>query len=118
MGSRIEINDTLKLQREAGFPERLSLGAEYPFRIQERRLYHLDPVRVLLVEEVEGLWNFRGHALIQELTIDARSEETRGVFRVSRLYTPEVALQLNRVEAPEGRGLLDPDLLLPDRDRG
>jgi len=54
MGSKIEFNDTLKLKRGDGFPDPVEEGKRYNFRIAERRLYHLKPVRVFLVEDVQG----------------------------------------------------------------
>lgn len=102
MGSQIEVNDTLKLP-SAKIPKDLQPGVEYPFALAGRRLFHLDPVRVFLVEEIEGKWNFLGHALIQESTIDARKEETRGVFVVRSLYPVEEREAVNLREAPPGK---------------
>lgn len=106
MGSKIEINDTLKLKRHAGFPENVQVGQQYAFTIQERRLYHLKPVRVFLVEEIEGKWNFVGQAQILELTIDAVHEQTRGVFEVAKLYPRDYAKLLNTYDAPSGQGYI------------
>ncbi len=108
MGSRIEINDTLKLKRGDGFPTHIELGGIYSFIIPERRLYHLKPVRVFLVEEIDGKWNFVGQAMILEQTIDAVREETRGVFQVSALYPAEYVEMMNRYDAPPGKGYVAP----------
>ena len=104
MGSTIEINDTLKLKRGGGFPARVELNGIYTFSIPERRLYHLKPVRVFLVEEIDGKWNFVGHAMILEHTIDAVKDETRGVYQVISLYPPEHVRMLNKHDAPAGKG--------------
>lgn len=104
MGSTIEINDTLKLKRGAGFPPRVELNGVYNFTSQGRRLYHLSPVRVFLVEEIDGKWNFVGHAMILELTIDAARDETRGVYKVVSLYPPDYAAKANQHDAPQGKG--------------
>lgn len=104
MGSHIELNDTLKLKRGAGFPATLKEGDEHTFTLPGRRLFHLMPVRVFLVEEIEGKWNFVGQALILEQTIDAGRDETRGRYVVSALYPPDHAALMNRHEAPPGRG--------------
>jgi hypothetical protein len=106
MGSIIEINDTLKLTAAEGFPADLRLGARYPFRKKGRRLFHLRPTRVFLVEEIGGLWNLRGHALIDELTIDAVRDETAGIFEVSLLYPEEHRRVLNQYGAPAGKAFL------------
>jgi len=105
MGSSIEINDTLKLKRGAGFPPDVREGGEYSFALPGRRLFHLKPVRVFLVEEIEGKWNFIGQALVLEQTIDAERDETRGRFVVTALYTKEYAALVNRHESPPGKGL-------------
>jgi len=104
MGSSLEFNDTLKLKRGNGFPTEISLGSTHPFCIQGRRIYHLSPVRVFLVEEVDGLWNFVGQAMILRETIDAEKNETSGVFQITKIYSSEYAAQLNLNDAPQGKG--------------
>ncbi len=104
MGSLIEINDTLKLKRGAGFPPDIREGGEYGFTLPGRRLFHLNPVRVFLVEEIDGKWNFAGQALVLEQTIDAVKDETRGRYKVIRLYPADYVAQMNRHEAPPGKG--------------
>lgn len=106
MGSKIEINDTLKLRRGDGFPETVELGKIYSFSIEERRLYHLMPVRVFLVEEVEGLWNYIGQAQLLELTINAEQNTTSGKFVITKIYDREYAKLLNIHDAPEGKGYI------------
>jgi hypothetical protein len=54
MGSPIELNDTLKLKRGNGFPSNVQEGETYPFSIEGRRIYNLNPSRVFLVEEIDG----------------------------------------------------------------
>lgn len=105
MGSFIEVNDTLKLKRGQGFPEELKQGVRYSFKVHGKRLYNLYPSRVFLVEEVEGKWNYVGHGLVMEQTIDAVNDETRGVFEVKFLYSPEYSQLANMYEAPAGKGL-------------
>ena len=71
MGSKIEINDTLKISKGRGFPEGLTLeghvrepqaskaflSMEFNFRNPDERLYHRPPTRVFLVEEMpDGKW--------------------------------------------------------------
>jgi len=103
MGHVIEINDTLKLTRDAGFPQNPHLGSRYSFTVSGRRLYNLSPTRVFLVEEVEGTWNYVGHALILEQTIDTLRDETRGIFEVSLLYPRQYVESVNTFEPPVGR---------------
>jgi hypothetical protein len=106
MGSVIEINDTLKLTRDEGLPATPKLGEVYAFTKSERRLYHLKPTRVFLVEEKQGLWNFIGHAEILELTMDAEKDQTRGRFVITQIYERDYALMLNKREAPAGKGFV------------
>jgi hypothetical protein len=109
MGSSIEINDTLKLKRGEGFPLDIRDGCDYPFSLAGRRLFHLNPVRVFLVEEIAGRWNFVGQAMILEQTIDAVRNETRGRFMVVALYPKDYAALMNRHEAPAGKGYVVAD---------
>ncbi len=104
MGHLIELNDTLKLKRGAGFPAELRVGGVYDFAIAGRRLYNLKPTRVLLVEDIEGKWNVVGHAMVLRQTIDAVADRTSGQFEVSQLYPPEYAQLVNQFDTPAGKG--------------
>ena len=104
MGHVVELNDTLKLKRGAGFPENLRVGGVYEFSIAGRRLYNLKPTRVFLVEDIDGKWNMVGHAMILRQTIDAVAERTTGQFEVSQLYPPEYVRLVNRFDTPAGKG--------------
>jgi hypothetical protein len=101
MGSLIKFNDTLKIK--TGFPEKLELGGEYSFSLDDRRVFHLTPVRVFLVEEISGKWNFRGHAQILEFTVNALTNKTSGRFMVSKVYREEERKLINKLESPEGK---------------
>ena len=105
MGHLIELNDTLKLKRGAGFPADLRVGDVYDFSIAGRRLYNLNPTRVFLVEEIEGKWNVVGHAMILRQTIDAVAERTTGQFEVSKLYPPEYSQLVNEFDTPRAEDL-------------
>ena len=115
MGSSIEINDTLKISKERGFPANLNLeehkknpeqskkyiGEEFSFWNNDERLYHRPPTRVFLVEEKEGLWIYWSHALIEEQTIKAG--RTEGRYNIIKIYYPEYQEQMTKQEAPEGK---------------
>jgi hypothetical protein len=105
MGSIIEFNDTLKLEKGT-LPNKLEIGREYTFTINDRRIYHLRPVRVFLVEEIDGLWNFIGHIQITELTINANKDTTSGKFTLTKLYEREYVKLLNKFDTPEGKGYI------------
>lgn len=104
MGSSIEINDTLKLKRGFNFPEDIKLGNKYYFTIADKRLYHLSPVRVFLVEEIEGKWNYIGHAMILELILDPLKNETSGTYEIVKLYSDEYRALVNKHESPPNKG--------------
>ncbi len=103
MGSVIEFNDTLKI-KEDEFPGELAEGEVYSFHLNDRRIFHLHPVRVFLVKEIEGKWDYVGHVYIIEQTINAMDNTTSGRFIVSKLYTREYVEIVNRNEPPNGKG--------------
>jgi len=107
MGSLIEINDTLKLKRGEGFPNNIELNKKYNFSIKEKRLFHLKPIRVFLVEEIEKKWNYVGHIFILELKIDAEKDETSGIFEVVQFYTKEYIELVNKFEPPKNQGFIE-----------
>ncbi len=107
MGSPIELNDTLKLKRGAGFPENVRQGETYEFSIDGRRLYNLKPARVFLVEEIDGKWNYVGHAMILRTVIDAITDKTSGEIEITQLYPKEYARMLNQYEPPSGKGYVE-----------
>jgi hypothetical protein len=108
MGSQIEFSDTLKLSRGEGLAADPQEGRTYEFRKDGRRLYHLAPTRVLLVEDVNGQWNYIGHAHVLELTLDAEHDQTRGRYRIIKVYPRDYAMLANRHDAPPGKGLCSP----------
>ena len=107
MGSLIEINDTLKLKRDKGFPDNIKLGKKYHFSINEKRLFHLKPIRVFLVEEIGEMWNYIGHVFILELKIDAVQNITSGFFEVVQLYSNEYRKFVNMFEPPKDKGFIE-----------
>lgn len=110
MGSPIELNDTLKLKRGAGFPSDIHEGGVYSFSIDGRRIYNLSPSRVFLVEEIDGMWNYVGHALVLAQSIDTQNERTLGEFKITKVYPREYAIMANQIEAPAGKGFVQADL--------
>lgn len=124
MGSNIEINDTLKISKERGFPQELKLeqhvwqpfGEEqfrrrqFPFWNKDERLYHRTPTRCFLVEETpEGLWIYWGHAQVIQQTI--KQGRTEGIFEIAKLYDPRYQLLNTVMEAPQGKSFYEPDKL-------
>jgi len=104
MGSYIEINDTLQLTREQGFPNELSLKnhLQKPYTASQFtdkvflfkakasiRLYHAPPVRNFLVENVRGKWIYWGLVHIIEETHDMVNKTTSGKFKIIYINSPE-----------------------------
>ena len=109
MGSFIEINDTLRITKEQGFPVELDLAAHLktPYTIDEVadkvfhfqakpdiRIYKVPPVRNFLVEDVGGKWVYWGLCFIQSIEHDYVKKETSGTFKIVRLNTPDEMKQM------------------------
>ncbi|MFT4308160.1 MAG: hypothetical protein ACMXYM_02210 [Candidatus Woesearchaeota archaeon] len=103
MGSMIEINDTLQLTHEQGFPRELDykqhMGTpfrasdfEEPFEFKDKpgvRLYQRPPIRNFLVQNVDGKWIYWGLVHVLEVVHDMVQQTTSGTFRIIHLYSPE-----------------------------
>ena len=104
MGSFIEINDTLQLTTEQGFPNELSYERHKikPFLVKDFenqifefkdkpkvRIYKLPPVRNFLVQNIDGKWLYWGLVHIIEVTHDNVKQTTFGKFKIIQIYTPE-----------------------------
>lgn len=94
------INDTLQLTDVQGFPTKLELNKEYNFEKDKRRLYRLPPARVFLAHNKNGKWDYRGEALITQLTILPLESKTVGKFKVVKLYSEEHRKVLNEHQQP------------------
>ncbi len=104
MGSIIEINDTLQLTKEQGFPSELNVEEhlDKPYKTEDFkekifefknkpgvRIYKLPPVRNFLVENKEGKWIYWGLVHILETKTDYLNKTTSGKFKIIYIYTPE-----------------------------
>jgi hypothetical protein len=104
MGSKIEINDTLQITREQGFPEELDLDkhkaaplkaedfADQIFEFKDKsdiRVFQQAPVRNFLVENRGGKWIYWGLVHVLEVSHDYVSQKTSGKFKIVYIYTPE-----------------------------
>ncbi len=118
MGSNIELNDTLQLTTEQGFPKELELTRHQkkPFTAQDfagkvfqfkdkpdMRIFHPAPTRVFLVHNINGKWLYWGHALIIEQTIHADTRTTSGKFTITKIYPPEYQKQISKYEVSPGK---------------
>ena len=116
MATFVELNDTLQLTKEQGFPEELDLekhlknplttkdfkGRVFEFKNKpEIRVYKIPPVRNFLVENRGGKWIYWGLVHILETTCDYVKKTTSGKFKIIHIYSPE--------EMKEAHDLIDRD---------
>jgi hypothetical protein len=126
MGSMIEINDTLQLTTEQGFPADildLARHRKNPVTLEEvgnrlfsfqnkpnARMFQLDPVRVYYVHNIGGKWLFWGHVFIQSLSITRDPKGnwvTGGTYKIVEIYPPDYQEIFSRRESPPGAGYFD-----------
>jgi len=129
MGSFVEINDTLELTVEQGFPvavfqldkhkvDPITLGdvkgKVFEFKNKpSARIFQMDPVRVYFVHNINGKWLFWGRVLIQSQKIekkfnddgswDGASWQTSGTYTILNVYDPEYQYTFTLNEAPDDR---------------
>ncbi len=129
MGSFVEINDTLQLTTEQGFPVHifdLEKHQKTPITLKDvegmvfefkdkpsARIFQLDPVRVYFVHNINGKWLFWGRVLIQSQHIqkllnsdgtwDGESWKTSGTYTILNVYDPEYQHTFTLNEAPDDR---------------
>ena len=121
MGSFIELNDTLQITTEQGFPtDMLDLGKhrEKPIKAEVlegrtfefhdkpgARVYHPGPNRCFLVHNIDGKWLYWGKIIIIEQTMSGEKREgqtTSGKYKIIEIYDPEYQEQITRHESPAG----------------
>ncbi len=118
MGSYIELNDTLQLTSEQGFPKELVLERHLkkPFESEDfkgrvfffkdkpnMRIFHPAPVRCFLVHNINGKWLYWGHCHVIEQTIHADSKTTSGKFIITKIYTPDHQKSMSTYEVEKGK---------------
>lgn len=104
MGSFIEINDTLQITKEQGFPQELDWKKhiikpytaeqfkDKVFEFKDKpgiRLYKVPPVRNFLVENIDGKWLYWGLIHILETKQDYVNKTTSGKFKIIYINKPE-----------------------------
>ncbi|MDD5342741.1 MAG: hypothetical protein PHI73_05425 [Patescibacteria group bacterium] len=117
MGSQIELNDTLQITTDQGFPRELILethlkkpftadafnGRVFSFVKPDKRLFHSAPTRVFLVHNINGKWLYWGHCQIIEQTIHAEKNNTTGKFIITKIYPPDYQRQISLNEIDPGK---------------
>ena len=104
MGSFIELNDTLQITKDQGFPPELDLAKhlQTPFTAEDFkdkifefhnkpdvRIYKLPPVRNFFVENRDGKWIYWGLIHIVETTCDYVKKTTSGKYKIIYINTPD-----------------------------
>jgi len=104
MGSFIEINDTLQISVEQGFPRGLDyerhkitpftaedfVGQIFEFKDKPNiRIYKVPPVRNFLVQNIDGKWLYWWLVHVIEVIHDNMKQTTSGKFQIISIYTPE-----------------------------
>ena len=104
MGSYVEMNDTLQISKEQGFPKELDwkkhinkpyTAEEFKNKVFEFknkaniRNYHMPPVRNFLVENINGKWLYWGLIHVIEVNHDYINKTTSGKFKITYINTPE-----------------------------
>ncbi len=112
MGSLIELNDTLQITKEQGFPEELDLdkhlqkpflaedfaGKLFEFKDKKQiRNYQQAPIRNFLVENRDGKWIYWGLVHILEVKHDYIVQMTSGKFKIVYIYKPEEMKQAHNL---------------------
>jgi restriction endonuclease S subunit len=112
MGSFIEINDTLRISRDQGFPKDLDIfkHMENPYRLEDFtnkvfkfknkpdiRVYKIPPARNFLVEEIDGKWLYWGRCHILSIEHDYVNKTTSGTFKIIYINTPDEMHQAFRL---------------------
>jgi hypothetical protein len=129
VGTKIEINDTLQLSIEQGFPadifdidkhlaKPISLAdvGDRIFAFHDKsdpRQLQLDPVRVFFVQNIGGKWLFWGKVYIQSQTISKKLAQdgswkngdwvTSGTYKVIDIYEPDYQRLFTMREALPGK---------------
>lgn len=121
MGSLLEINDTLQLTPEQGFPVdilNVEIHQQNPVSMKDvegkvfeffgkskARFFHVPPTRCFLVENRNGKWIFWGKVFILEQTIhssDDGNSTTSGKYKIIEVYDPEYQKMCTRRESKPG----------------
>jgi len=128
MGSTLEINDTLQITVEQGFPSAIFDLAKHrntpvtlkdvkdtTFEFHDKpgaRFFQSDPVRVYLVHNINNKWLFWGRIYVQSQRIEKKFAAdgtwagewmTSGTYKIVDIYDPAYQETFTRREAPSDR---------------
>lgn len=121
MGSYIELNDTLQITTEQGFPVdilNLKKHQEKPIQLSKvegkifefknkpnARIFHQAPNRCFLVHNINGKWLYWGKINIIEQTISGDNPDnykTSGKYKIIKIYDREYQKQITNNETSDG----------------
>ncbi|MCX6807627.1 MAG: hypothetical protein NTZ80_02380 [Patescibacteria group bacterium] len=122
MGSFIELNDTLQITTEQGFPVailnlekhqrdpiKLADIADMIFEFTKKsgaRVFHTAPTRCFLVQNINGKWLYWGKIIMLAQTIEGTTKDTQttsGKYKIIEIYDPEYQMQITKHECPDGK---------------
>jgi len=120
MGSFIELNDTLQITTEQGFPSdllnlekhkkdsiKLDDVKDKIFEFYDKpkaRIFHIAPVRCFLVHNIGGKWLYWGKIIVLGQTIKGEENQTTsGKYKIIQIYDPTYQEQITKNESPEGK---------------
>jgi len=125
MGGYIEINDTLQITTEQGFPEDiLNLKNQqnniikfenikdkiFEFKNKKNaRVFHPAPNRVFLVHNINGKWIYWGKIIMIEQTIKLINNEyfTSGKYKIIKIYDKEYQKEITKNETNIGENYFE-----------
>ena len=116
MGSYVELNDTLQITTEQGFPSKeldLEKHKRNPIKLEDvkdkifefhdksgARVFHPAPNRCFLVHNIDGKWLYWGKIIMLEQTIKGEkkeSQKTSGKYKIIQIYDPEYQEQMAKL---------------------
>lgn len=121
MGSYVELNDTLQITTEQGFPADIldvEKHQKEPIKLEDvqdkifefhdkpnARIFHVPPCRCLLAHNVDGKWIYWGHVMMLEQTIhsEGKTKTTSGKYKITKIYDPEYQKQITTNETNSGQ---------------
>lgn len=117
MGSYFELNDTLQITTEQGFPADildLEKHIKNPILIDnvkdkifefhdkvKARIYHMPPCRCFLAHNINSKWLYWGKIEIIEQTIHSQNPNkpsTSGKYKITEIYEPDYQKQFTNHE--------------------
>ncbi len=123
MGTDFKNNDTLQLTTDQGFPSELEYnkhcqnlfvkeqfeGKVFSFKDKPGlRNFQAPPVRIFLVQNVDGKWLYWGTIQMLSIQHDYLAKTTSGTYSIKEIFTPEqMKHAYDIVDADKGKSYLE-----------